>query len=58
MDVPYWQDHRFLIFVDSFSKWVDVHLINSLSTSAITGALRETFKYVGLPIVLVLDNWT
>ena len=59
VDVAYWQDHRFLIFVDLFSKWVYVHLINSLSTSAITGALRETFnKYVGLPTVLVSDNGT
>ena len=58
VDVAYWQGHRFLVFVDSFSKWVDVQPLKDLSSAAVITALRHVFKYVGLPAVLVSDNGT
>ena len=46
----------FLIIIDAYSKWIEVHITNS-ATSAITiDKLRNTFATFGLPEVLVTDN--
>ena len=42
--------------VDAFSKWVDVQLIDNLTSSSIISSLRLIVKYVGLSINLVTDN--
>ena len=56
VDVAHWQTFRLMVFVDSFSKWVDVQLLKDMTSAASIQALRQTVKYVGLPSVLVSDN--
>ena len=56
--VVHWQGHHFVVFVDSFSKWVDIQYLKDLSAASLTNTLRRIFKYVGLPTTLVSDNST
>ena len=44
------------ILVDSHSKWLEVHMVHSTSTSAAVSKLRMIFATHGLPDVLVSDN--
>ncbi|XP_026565797.1 uncharacterized protein K02A2.6-like [Pseudonaja textilis] len=46
----------FLVLVDSFSKWIDLALLPSTTTLAITRALTRVFVTHGLPDILVSDN--
>ena len=46
----------FLILVDSFSKWIEVEVVNSTSSEATIVVLRKLFATHGLPCVLVSDN--
>ncbi|XP_048091652.1 uncharacterized protein K02A2.6-like [Alosa alosa] len=49
----------FLIVVDSYSKWLEVELVSSMSSSAvITTSLRKLMVTHGLPDVIVSDNVT
>ena len=48
--------HTFLIIVDAYSKWLDVHIMNSMSTTATINKLRSTFAIHGLPDMIVSDN--
>ena len=56
VDIGFWKNYKFLLFCDAHSKWVDVQLINDVSTDSAIKALRRTFKYVGLPNAIVTDN--
>lgn len=48
--------HTFFIIVDSYSKWIDVHIMNSMSTTTTIYKLKSTFPTHGLPDVIVTDN--
>ena len=58
IDIAHWQGHRFVVFVDSFSKWVDIQYLKDLSAASLANILRRIFKYVGLPTTLVSGNGT
>lgn len=58
VDVAHFKGHKMLLLIDAYAKWVDVHLLPSLSSHAAIAAVRQTFKYVGLPRTLVTDNGT
>ena len=47
-----------LIIVDSYSKWIDVHVTSSTSATVTIDRLRQTFATHGLPLVVVTDNAT
>ena len=47
-------DHMFLVIVDAHSKWIDVHLIQSITSTKI----RMVFATHGLPHKVVTDNGT
>jgi len=48
----------FLMIIDSYSKWMEVHITNS-ATSAITiDQMRSSFAAFGLPEILLTDNGT
>lgn len=48
----------FLIVVDAYSKWTEVHAVSG-STSAITiKCLRKNFSQHGIPEIMVSDNAT
>ncbi|KAK3709329.1 hypothetical protein QZH41_006930 [Actinostola sp. cb2023] len=46
----------FLVVVDACSKWLEVHLMNSTTSTATIEKLRETFANHGLPKTIVSDN--
>ena len=46
----------FLIIVDAYSKWIDVHIMQSITTSKTIEKLRITFTNQGLPRKVVTDN--
>jgi len=52
------QNKMFLIVVDAYSKWMDVHVTNSSSSPATIEKLENTFATHGLPVTIVSDNGT
>ena len=46
----------FLIIVDAYTKFLDVHITQSTTSAATIEKFRETFCNFGLPNVLVSDN--
>ena len=50
------QGHMFMVVVDAHSKWPEVHLMSSTTTSKTIQVLRGLFSRYGLPEVLVSDN--
>jgi len=48
--------HMFLLLIDAPSKWMEVHLLSSTSSTGIIRCLHRIFSTVGLPEVLVTDN--
>ena len=48
----------FLVIMDAHSKWTDIHITNSLTSSVTIELLRKTFAALGLPEVVVSDNAT
>uniref|UniRef100_A0A670JQT7 Gypsy retrotransposon integrase-like protein 1 n=1 Tax=Podarcis muralis TaxID=64176 RepID=A0A670JQT7_PODMU len=52
------QGKTFFIVVDSYTKWLEVALVPSTSTSAAIRVLRRLFATHGLPDTLVSDNGT
>ncbi len=46
----------YLIVVDAHSKWLEVHLMPSTTSTATIDKLRQIFSTFGLPKVLVSDN--
>ncbi len=43
----------FLLVIDAYSKWLDVHLVNTANTQGTLIKLRQTFANHGLPEVIV-----
>ncbi|XP_031349460.1 uncharacterized protein K02A2.6-like [Photinus pyralis] len=52
------QGHQLLIVVDAYSKWLEVELVPTTSSSAAIRVLRSLFATHGLPDVIVSDNGT
>uniref|UniRef100_A0A1Y1NHT7 RNA-directed DNA polymerase n=1 Tax=Photinus pyralis TaxID=7054 RepID=A0A1Y1NHT7_PHOPY len=52
------QGHQLLIVVDAYSKWLEVELVPTTSSSAAIQVLRSLFATHGLPDVIVSDNGT
>ena len=46
----------FLILVDAFSKWPEIHVMNRMDTDFTIGILDKIFTTFGYPQVLVSDN--
>ena len=50
-------DNKFLlVIVDATSKFIDVHISNSTSSSSTINLLRQSFSNFGIPDVIVSDN--
>ena len=47
---------HFLIIVDSYSKWLDIHIMQGTNAEKTIEKLRSTFAIFGIPEELVSDN--
>jgi hypothetical protein len=56
IDICFFDDRQFLVIVDHFSGFIDVHHLSSLNTQPIIVALSQTFRYFGFPKEIVCDN--
>ena len=45
-----------LLIIDAHSKWMDIHCVNSATSSATIEKLRTTFASHSLPEIVVSDN--
>ena len=50
------EGEMFLVIVDAYSKWLDVHCMTSTTSTATIEKLREIVAIHGLPTTLVSDN--
>ena len=48
--------HMFLIIIDAYSKWLEVRIMKSTTSSAIVTTLCSIFAPFGLPSIIVTDN--
>lgn len=46
----------FLIIVDAYSKWMDIHIMNSTTSEATIAKLQQTFATHGLCNLIISDN--
>ena len=46
----------FLLIIDAHSKWMDIHCVNSATSSVTIDKMRSTFASRGLPEIVVSDN--
>lgn len=46
----------YLVMVDAYSKWPEVHTTSSISTSATVKLFQQVFSQFGVPETLVTDN--
>ncbi|BES93435.1 Hypothetical Protein NTJ_06246 [Nesidiocoris tenuis] len=52
------KNHYFLIIVDAYSRWVDVHPVRNMTSATTIELLKRFFTDFGLPHVIVSDNGT
>ena len=50
--------HMYLVIVDAHSKWLDVQLMNSITSETTIAKLKDIFATHGLPQKIVTDNGT
>ena len=50
------QGSMFLVCIDAHSKWPEVHIMSSTTTTKTLEVLRQTFAAYGLPEQIVTDN--
>ncbi len=48
--------HMFLIVIDAHSKWLEVRLMPSTTSSSVIASLLTIFAQFGLPATIVTDN--
>ena len=48
--------HTYLVIVDASSKWLDAHIMSSMSSEKTIETLRTVFANHGLPQMIVTDN--
>lgn len=51
-----YEKRHFLIFCDSYSKWIDIKLMQQCTASYVIRELYSIFSVVGLPCEIVSDN--
>ena len=47
----------FLLIIDAHSKWMDIHCVNSATSSVTIDKMRSTFASHGLPEIVGTENW-
>lgn len=49
-------DNYLLVIIDAYSKWAEVHVTKSTTSTETIKRLRRTFAQEGVPVTLVSDN--
>ena len=47
---------NYLVTIDYYSKWPEMTLLNSMTSTAVITALKSQFAMYGAPSVLMADN--
>jgi len=55
-DFADFEQQKFLLIVDSYSKWLEIVPMRSTTVAAVITVLRHVFACFGLPITFVSDN--
>ena len=56
IDHAQWGKYLLLIAIDAFAKWLEVHVVSSISASQTIDKLRAIFATHGVPVTIVSDN--
>lgn len=56
IDFFHFMAHTFLLYVDSYSKWIYVSVMGSTSAEKVIEQIRKIFAFVGFPKKLCSDN--
>lgn len=56
IDLFHFRNENYLIFVDAYSKFIDVKLLRKADANSVINKLEELFSYFGLPAVIISDN--
>lgn len=56
IDFFHLKNQTYLILVDTYSRWVDVKMMKTTTSSKLIDELRTIFAYFGLPKEIVSDN--
>lgn len=56
VDFFYFQNKQFFLMMDSYSKWIEVFIMNKTVASEVIDKLRRVFSTFGLPEEMVSDN--
>ena len=56
MDFGEYNSKYFLVVIDAYSKWPEVHHISSTSATRLVEVLEEIFAFHGFPRLIVSDN--
>ena len=56
IDHAFWRNKVMLVAIDVYSKWSEVHVINSTSVKQTTKKLQSVFAFHRSPVILVSDN--
>ena len=55
-DLLYKNGRNYLVTIDYYSKWPELTLLNSMTSTAVITALKSQFARYGVPSVLMSDN--
>lgn len=55
-DLLHKNDRNYLVTIDHYSKWPELTLLNSMTSTAVITALKSQFARYGVPSVLMSDN--
>ena len=56
IDHAFWGNKVMLVAIDVYSKWPEVHVVNSTSAKQTIEKLQSVFAVHGSPVILVSDN--
>jgi len=55
-DIFHLNDNNYMLIVDYYSKWPDIHKLDNMSSKNTIAYVKSTFSRCGVPDILVTDN--
>jgi transposase InsO family protein len=56
IDICFYSDRHFLVIVDAYTGFVDVHCLSNITSNQVIQSMQKTFRYFGYPVTVVCDN--